>query len=182
MSQQGTFKSFNPAKGYGFVVCNGQDIFFLRKDVVGKPPQEGDTLFFDLQPNPKDASKMMAINISGGTQGGNLQGTVNKYIDWKGYGFIDYQGQTHFVHKDEIKDGNALVEGDQVWFDIVPSPKNPAQTVCANVVGGSGGAKGGGGKGGGKDMMAMMGAMMAMMGGKGKGMGKGMMGKGKGPY
>eukprot|EP00931_Biecheleriopsis_adriatica_P049803 TRINITY_DN2881_c0_g1_i1.p1 TRINITY_DN2881_c0_g1~~TRINITY_DN2881_c0_g1_i1.p1 ORF type:complete len:180 (-),score=44.60 TRINITY_DN2881_c0_g1_i1:108-647(-) len=178
MAMQGTFKSFNPVKGFGFIIHNGQDVFFHKSSIVGKPPKEGDILTFNLEPSPKNPAQMLATNVMGGTQGGNLQGKVKSYNDFKGFGFIDYQGQSYFVHKGEII-GNTLQEGDEVWFDISPSPKNDGKTVCTNVVGGTGPAPGTGGWGGGKGggMEAMFGAMMAMMKGgpygKGKGKGKG---------
>ncbi|CAE8662184.1 unnamed protein product [Polarella glacialis] len=69
------------------------------------------------------------------------------------------------------------MEGDKVWFDIVPGEKDPSKTAAKNVVGGSGYPMGKGydkgyGKGYGKDMWGMM-PMWGYGGFGGKGFGGG---------
>eukprot|EP00930_Biecheleria_cincta_P102939 TRINITY_DN947_c0_g1_i3.p1 TRINITY_DN947_c0_g1~~TRINITY_DN947_c0_g1_i3.p1 ORF type:complete len:213 (-),score=58.00 TRINITY_DN947_c0_g1_i3:222-806(-) len=192
MSCSGTLKSFNQNRGFGFITCDGVDYFFHKSDVVGKPPQDGDVLTFDQEPSKKDPSKMEAKNVTGGTAGGNTEGTVKWFNEMKGYGFIETDGQSHFMHANDISGGTPM-EGDKVWFDIVPGEKDPSKTAAKNVVGGTGYpmGKGGGkgwGKGFGKDMWGMMPPMMwggwggygGGFGGKGGGFGggKGFGGKG----
>eukprot|EP00930_Biecheleria_cincta_P055716 TRINITY_DN41_c0_g1_i3.p1 TRINITY_DN41_c0_g1~~TRINITY_DN41_c0_g1_i3.p1 ORF type:complete len:188 (+),score=53.35 TRINITY_DN41_c0_g1_i3:72-635(+) len=183
MSSQGTLKSFNQTRGFGFITSGDVDYFFHKSDINGKPPQDGDVLTFDLAPSKKDPSKMEAKNVSGGTAGGNTQGTVKWFNEMKGYGFIELDGQSHFMHANDITGGTPM-EGDLVWFDIVPSEKDPAKTAAKNVVGGTGYPMGKGGwgkgwgKGFGKDMYAMMPPMM--WGGWGGGYGGGFGGKGFG--
>jgi len=153
MSKSGTLKSFNPTKGFGFIVCDGQDVFFHKNDVTGKPPKDGDVLTFDMQPSTKKEGTMEAKNITGGTSGGNTEGTVKWFNDMKGYGFIDVGSESYFMHYTDITGGTPQ-ENDKVWFDIQPSEKDPSKMAAKNVVGGTGFPMGkGGGKGWGMPMM-----------------------------
>eukprot|EP00441_Pelagodinium_beii_P017121 CAMPEP_0197656476 /NCGR_PEP_ID=MMETSP1338-20131121/42021_1 /TAXON_ID=43686 ORGANISM="Pelagodinium beii, Strain RCC1491" /NCGR_SAMPLE_ID=MMETSP1338 /ASSEMBLY_ACC=CAM_ASM_000754 /LENGTH=203 /DNA_ID=CAMNT_0043232489 /DNA_START=58 /DNA_END=666 /DNA_ORIENTATION=- len=183
MTSQGMLKSYSPATKWGFITMDGQDIFFHKNDVKGRPPKEGDVLTFNLVPSEKQAGKMVAKEIEGGTLGGTLEGTVKWYCPWKGYGYIDIGEESHFVHHSDVlaKEEPKLLEGQTVWFDIGASPKDESKTVCKNVVGGPGGKDtsgygGGYGKMGDKGMGKAMANMMQMMmtmgpygGGKGKG-------------
>eukprot|EP00931_Biecheleriopsis_adriatica_P024096 TRINITY_DN150_c0_g2_i1.p1 TRINITY_DN150_c0_g2~~TRINITY_DN150_c0_g2_i1.p1 ORF type:complete len:173 (-),score=53.11 TRINITY_DN150_c0_g2_i1:167-685(-) len=168
---QGTLKSYNAAKGWGFINYNGSDVFLHYKDIEGPPPKEGDILTFTTAPSEKDPSKLIAKNVTGGTCGGAFQGVVEKFIDFKGYGFILYEGQQIFVYHSDVVDGTALRDGDKVYFDMVPNDKDPSKMMAKNVAGGSGRPwhNKGGGKG---DMFSMMMKMMGM-GPYGKGKGKG---------
>eukprot|EP00930_Biecheleria_cincta_P102938 TRINITY_DN947_c0_g1_i1.p1 TRINITY_DN947_c0_g1~~TRINITY_DN947_c0_g1_i1.p1 ORF type:complete len:198 (-),score=64.69 TRINITY_DN947_c0_g1_i1:305-850(-) len=180
MSHSGTLKSFNQNRGFGFITCDGVDYFFHKSDIVGKPPQDGDVLSFDMEPSKKDPSKMEARSVTGGTAGGNTQGTVKWFNEMKGYGFINTDdGQSHFMHANDISGGTPQ-EGDKVWFDIVPGEKDASKTAAKNVVGGTGYPMGGKGKGWGKGFGAGMWSMPPMMWGPwgGYGGGKGFGGKG----
>eukprot|EP00930_Biecheleria_cincta_P055721 TRINITY_DN41_c0_g2_i1.p1 TRINITY_DN41_c0_g2~~TRINITY_DN41_c0_g2_i1.p1 ORF type:complete len:192 (+),score=50.89 TRINITY_DN41_c0_g2_i1:67-576(+) len=155
MSNTGTLKSFNQNRGFGFITSNGQDYFFHKSDIQGKPPKDGDELTFDIGPSPKDPSKMEAKNVTGGTAGGDTQGTVKWFNEAKGYGFIEKDGESHFMHANDISGGTPQ-EGDLVWFDIETSEKDPSKTCAKNVVGGTGYPMGKGwGKGYGKGMWMM---------------------------
>eukprot|EP00931_Biecheleriopsis_adriatica_P004374 TRINITY_DN106056_c0_g1_i1.p2 TRINITY_DN106056_c0_g1~~TRINITY_DN106056_c0_g1_i1.p2 ORF type:complete len:171 (-),score=47.06 TRINITY_DN106056_c0_g1_i1:180-692(-) len=168
MSKRGTCKSYNPVKGFGFIECDGQDVFFHKSDLTGKPAKEGDLLAFDLQASTKKPGQMEAKNVQGGTMGGNTPGTVKWYNENKGYGFIDVGEQSYFMHHSDITGGTPL-EGDKVWFDPQVSEKDPSKMCAKNVVGGTGYAIGkGGGKGAAMNWMYQM-----MMASYGKGYGKG---------
>ncbi|CAE8605163.1 unnamed protein product [Polarella glacialis] len=67
---QGTVKSFNGAKGFGFIALSGggDDVFLLAKDCVGSMPQQGDLVKFDVAPSPSKPGQMQAKNVTGGSQ------------------------------------------------------------------------------------------------------------------
>ncbi|CAE8720034.1 unnamed protein product, partial [Polarella glacialis] len=74
MSAQGLCKSFNGAKGWGFVDCGGTDVFVHIKDCTGGQPAQGDILTFDVQPNQNKPGQMVAKNVSGGSAPREEQG------------------------------------------------------------------------------------------------------------
>eukprot|EP00913_Durusdinium_trenchii_P000555 g511.t1 len=53
MPSTGTVKSFNPAKGWGFIDCCGVDVFVHVKYCIGGQPAVGDEVTFDIEKNPK---------------------------------------------------------------------------------------------------------------------------------
>lgn len=150
MACQGTVKSFNAMKGFGFVDYQGTDVFFHIRDCQGNPPQQGDLLTFDTAPSDKDPSKLKASNVSGGTgsaqgatggppvQGtGAYQATCKSFNGAKLWGFIDYQGQDIFVHQKNCQ-GNPPQAGDLLTFDLEESPVKAGQMHATNVTGGTG--------------------------------------------
>lgn len=65
---QGVCKSFNGAKGWGFIDFGGTDIFVHIKDCLGdKQPTRGDLLSFDMEQNKNKPGQMQAKNVVGGT-------------------------------------------------------------------------------------------------------------------
>jgi len=165
MSSTGVVKSFAEQTGWGFIIYNGQDVFFHIRDCVQGLPQKGDTLYFDVDAAEKPG-QLVAKNISGGTGGGPCEGIVTSFVDDTGYGFIDYQGQQVFLHINEVVGGKPM-KGNKVFFTMEPSQKTPGQMVAKNVKGGMGPkreeAKGKGKGGldmwGGWDMASMAGFM-----------------------
>eukprot|EP00406_Dinophysis_acuminata_P076455 CAMPEP_0179263686 /NCGR_PEP_ID=MMETSP0797-20121207/28007_1 /TAXON_ID=47934 /ORGANISM="Dinophysis acuminata, Strain DAEP01" /LENGTH=215 /DNA_ID=CAMNT_0020971853 /DNA_START=40 /DNA_END=687 /DNA_ORIENTATION=- len=193
MSCSGTVKSFNGQKGFGFIDFEGTDVFVHMKDCQGGVPDQGDTVYFDVEDSPAKPGSKRATNVTGGSgaargvQGsGSAQGTVVSFNPVKGFGFINCQGTDVFVHINDCR-GGCPAQGDVVAFDIEDSASKPGTKKASNVTGGTGSladAKGGG-KGGGKGDGGY-GPMCGGKGGGGWGMGGwgkgGMMGGMMGPY
>merc|ERR1712187_589125 len=88
---QGSVKSFNDLKGWGFIELDGQDIFLHAKDMVdGSTPDRGDVLKFDIEDNPGKPGTFKATNATGGSKGkgkgavqgtGQYQGSVKSFND-----------------------------------------------------------------------------------------------------
>eukprot|EP00413_Alexandrium_margalefii_P039183 CAMPEP_0204602426 /NCGR_PEP_ID=MMETSP0661-20131031/56641_1 /ASSEMBLY_ACC=CAM_ASM_000606 /TAXON_ID=109239 /ORGANISM="Alexandrium margalefi, Strain AMGDE01CS-322" /LENGTH=163 /DNA_ID=CAMNT_0051613379 /DNA_START=54 /DNA_END=545 /DNA_ORIENTATION=+ len=78
-------------------------------------------------------------------------GIVKFFNDEKGFGFIvqDDGGEDLFAHRNQLADGQNLVEGDAVRYDEAWDDRK-GKSMAENVTGGSGGSgkgSGGGGKG-----------------------------------
>ena len=64
----GTVKWFNAEKGYGFIANdNGGDDIFVHFSAIEcegfKTLKEGQKVAFDVEPDPKNTSKMRAISV-----------------------------------------------------------------------------------------------------------------------
>lgn len=64
-----------------------------------------------------------------------LKGTVEKWFDFRGFGFIKPEegGDSIFVHSSDIKGATALRQGQNVEFEVEDAPKGP-KAVNVNVV------------------------------------------------
>lgn len=65
---QGTVKWFNNEKGFGFISSdeNGEDIFVHFSAIVAdgfKTLAEGQKVTFDVEQDPKNSSKLRAVNV-----------------------------------------------------------------------------------------------------------------------
>lgn len=65
----GTVKWFNNEKGYGFIANDngGDDVFVHFSAIVAdgfKTLAEGQKVTFDVEPDPKNSSKMRAVNVT----------------------------------------------------------------------------------------------------------------------
>ena len=64
----GTVKWFSQEKGYGFISCEGgKDVFvhFSAIQMDGyKTLSEGQKVTFETEPDPRDSSKMRAVNVT----------------------------------------------------------------------------------------------------------------------
>jgi len=178
MAYTGQVKSFNDAKGWGFVTHESADVFLHVNDCTDGRPQVGDTITFDLEEDTVRAGQMKAKNVTGctgvammnggpGVQGkgkgkgpgqavvgtGAYQGAVKSFNENKGWGFIELEGQDIFVHVKDCKGGRPQ-PGDWLCFDVEEDPiRGAGQMKAVNVTGGTGWSDGDGkGKGGGKAM------------------------------
>ena len=64
----GTVKWFNADKGYGFISNDdgGEDVFVHFSAIVGtgyRSLNEGQKVTYDTEPDPKDSSKLRAVNV-----------------------------------------------------------------------------------------------------------------------
>jgi len=89
-SNKGTCKWYNGNKGYGFIDQeDGRSHFVHVNDLQGDMPQEGDTVWFDIELSEKDASKTCAKNVAGGSgggKGGGKGGKMGMMMAWFGGG------------------------------------------------------------------------------------------------
>ena len=65
----GTVKWFNETKGFGFISNDegGDDVFVHFSAIVAegfKTLAEGQKVSFDVEPDPKNSSKMRAVNVT----------------------------------------------------------------------------------------------------------------------
>ena len=65
---QGKVKLFNPAKGFGFISDDngGDDVFVHFSAIVAdgfKTLEEGQKVTYDTEPDPKDSSKLRAVDV-----------------------------------------------------------------------------------------------------------------------
>lgn len=65
---KGTVKWFNAEKGYGFLADDegGKDVFVHFSAIIAdgyKTLNEGQAVSFDVEADPKDSSKMRAVNV-----------------------------------------------------------------------------------------------------------------------
>lgn len=167
MAHQGTVKLFDAYKGWGFIECEGQDVYVHISDCVGGRPVQGDLLTFDLSESIQRPGQMRAANVVGGSgaldgsdkgkgkgkpgaAGGSLQGTVKSFNPTKGWGFVDVGGIDVFLHHKDCVDGGVPQMGDVLNFDLEDSSQRPGQKKAINVAGGTGVHNPYGGKGKGK--------------------------------
>ncbi|NLW69881.1 MAG: cold-shock protein [Eubacteriaceae bacterium] len=65
----GTVKWFNAEKGYGFISDdNGEGDVFVHFTAINtdgfRTLKEGQHVTFDVEPDPKDSSKLRAVNVN----------------------------------------------------------------------------------------------------------------------
>lgn len=65
----GTVKWFNESKGFGFITRDdgNDDVFVHFSAIVGdgfKTLAEGQSVKFDVEPDPKDSRKFRAVNVT----------------------------------------------------------------------------------------------------------------------
>jgi len=140
----GVIKSFNHAKGIGFVDCNeiqekfGCDVFLHASQILNDE-EVGDVISFSVQLGRLGQPRAKDIQAIGSVQDAELTnkdpnqvytGTVKSYNAEKGFGFIvcpetyTQFGSDVFMHKDQVKGINV---GDTVKFTLRFSLKGQPQ-------------------------------------------------------
>jgi CspA family cold shock protein len=64
-----------------------------------------------------------------------LEGIVKKWLQFRGFGFIEIEGQEDdvFVHHSELNAVSSLTSGQKVSFNIEDTPKGP-QALKVNII------------------------------------------------
>lgn len=166
--QPGTVKAWIENRGMGFITPadGSQDVFVHRSNLVdGNSLVTGAKVIFEAGwDEQKDKPIAKAVNGAstnlGGPQSGHPMvpngqpGTVKAWIETRGMGFITpADGRDDvFVHRSNLVDGDSLVVGAQVIFELGFDAQKgkPIAKACAGAVPGQGGpppgmAYGGGG-------------------------------------
>jgi len=139
----GMVKSYNDAKGFGFINTPQipADIYFKG---MGQSFSQGQTVSFYLNLTPD--GKAQARNVSMGLSEGEMaMGSVKSYNAAKGFGFIevpDKPGDVYFK-KEQVPDGfkDEQLAGRQVQFTAHFSPDGKAQVAHMEFMDGSAGVQ-----------------------------------------
>eukprot|EP00441_Pelagodinium_beii_P020879 CAMPEP_0197662810 /NCGR_PEP_ID=MMETSP1338-20131121/54837_1 /TAXON_ID=43686 ORGANISM="Pelagodinium beii, Strain RCC1491" /NCGR_SAMPLE_ID=MMETSP1338 /ASSEMBLY_ACC=CAM_ASM_000754 /LENGTH=201 /DNA_ID=CAMNT_0043240831 /DNA_START=81 /DNA_END=683 /DNA_ORIENTATION=+ len=87
-AMSGTVKSFNAAKGFGFIAMDsGEDVFVHSKQCVGTLPAAGDKVKFDIEPSPSKPGQNQAKNVTGGSLPLNAGQDMSGGMGGKGGGY-----------------------------------------------------------------------------------------------
>eukprot|EP01065_Artemidia_motanka_P034148 TRINITY_DN4132_c0_g1_i5.p1 TRINITY_DN4132_c0_g1~~TRINITY_DN4132_c0_g1_i5.p1 ORF type:complete len:298 (+),score=85.17 TRINITY_DN4132_c0_g1_i5:1339-2232(+) len=164
MTLSGVVKMWNDDKGFGFItpdIQGGSDIFCHRSCL---PTMQcmliaGEPVTYDLdhrEGRPRAANvsgravhdRLQYLAAPGGGGGwgqpsgagcppGKEAGTVRKWFDEKGFGFIGPSsgGSDIFVLRSAFGNKGGLIEGEMVFFGTAPNPKNPDKVQAAEVEG-----------------------------------------------
>lgn len=135
----GTVKSYNEAKGYGFLSSPsmpGGDVYF--KGQPGEVYEQGSWWAFNVQWTPD--GKPQARNVVPGLEEGQTYtGTVRSFVPRKGYGFIQVPDQPIdvFLKKEVITppvDESSELAGVHVNFTVAYTPDGKAQASTAQLL------------------------------------------------
>jgi len=106
----GTVKSFNPAKGFGFITSQTVegDLFFLRTELPAELHSgegsvlQGRSVSFEVQVTPEGRCRAAGIRILPG-EGELITGVIKSYSERHGYGFVStacFGRDVHFKSHD----------------------------------------------------------------------------------
>jgi len=166
MSVGGVVTSYNPHKGWGFIECNGQDVFVNKKECGGFCLAKGMQVEFGLAQGEK-GSHATSLRVLVPPEEAQYHGEIKSFNMDKGYGFVGcdaFPDQDVFVLRSAISGGFAP-QGALCKFKVTQEEKGPAATDV-QLLGAAGQAAKGFGKG-------MWDFGKGMWGGKGYGKGKG---------
>ncbi|CAK9077291.1 unnamed protein product [Durusdinium trenchii] len=130
MAVSGTVTSYNPHKGWGFIECNGKDVFVNRRECGGHCLSKGMSVSFTVTQGEK-GQQATEVKVLVPPEEAVYHGEVKSFNPNKGYGFIGcdaFPGQDVFVLKSEIPGGFAPQGGHCKFKVKQESEKGPAAT------------------------------------------------------
>eukprot|EP00931_Biecheleriopsis_adriatica_P050343 TRINITY_DN2913_c0_g1_i2.p1 TRINITY_DN2913_c0_g1~~TRINITY_DN2913_c0_g1_i2.p1 ORF type:complete len:250 (-),score=67.92 TRINITY_DN2913_c0_g1_i2:112-861(-) len=160
MAVSGTVSAYYPHKGFGFIECNGQDVFVHKTACPGRCLAKGQQVSFGITQGEKGA-QATDVTVQCPPEEALYLGEVKSFNGNKGYGFIGcegFPGTDVFVLKSECPGGFAP-QGGQCCFKVKMDEKGPSAAEVRWL--GSAG-----------NQFAMMRQMWAHSKGMGKGWGK----------
>eukprot|EP01060_Flectonema_neradi_P010440 TRINITY_DN17521_c0_g1_i1.p1 TRINITY_DN17521_c0_g1~~TRINITY_DN17521_c0_g1_i1.p1 ORF type:complete len:256 (+),score=46.08 TRINITY_DN17521_c0_g1_i1:50-817(+) len=142
MSVSGKVKSWDLAKGFGFVSSNdGTDAFVHTTALNGGVLVVGEAVKYDTEEvTRKGAKAFKAINITGpglkprSKTEGTKTGTIKTWDATRSYGFIKFGEDDVYVHSSAFGGGNLKV-GSEVTFDTEDVGHRSGRKVATNVRG-----------------------------------------------
>mmetsp|Transcript_40800 Transcript_40800/g.88388 ORF Transcript_40800/g.88388 Transcript_40800/m.88388 type:complete len:260 (-) Transcript_40800:25-804(-) len=130
MAVSGTVTSYNPHKGWGFIECNGQDVFVNRRQCGGYCLSKGMKVAFNVTQGEK-GQLATDVKVMVPPEEATYHGEIKSFNPSKGYGFVGceaFPGQDVFVLKSEIPGGFAPQGGHCKFKVKTDSEKGPAAT------------------------------------------------------
>eukprot|EP01059_Diplonema_ambulator_P027820 TRINITY_DN464_c0_g1_i3.p1 TRINITY_DN464_c0_g1~~TRINITY_DN464_c0_g1_i3.p1 ORF type:complete len:286 (+),score=47.77 TRINITY_DN464_c0_g1_i3:143-1000(+) len=146
MSIKGKVKSWNPAKGFGFVISDKGDneAFVHTSNIDGGILIEGKPVTYSTKASDrkiKGESKLVAVNLGGEgfrpkpEEKGKLKGVVKSWKHGKAMGFIKGgDGKDVYCHASAFN-GGTLKPGKEVYYDLVNDGTKTRRAVAFNVSG-----------------------------------------------
>eukprot|EP00933_Yihiella_yeosuensis_P023359 TRINITY_DN18185_c0_g2_i3.p1 TRINITY_DN18185_c0_g2~~TRINITY_DN18185_c0_g2_i3.p1 ORF type:complete len:435 (-),score=123.20 TRINITY_DN18185_c0_g2_i3:420-1646(-) len=146
----GVLKTWNAEKGWGHISCEasnkiyGKDIFLLKGLLQGQSVDQGSLVSFKVQLSQK-GPQAATVNIlppgsfktEGSGDGTFFTGTLKRYSEERGFGFLEGDDLKHifgkdiFLHRRELE-GQSLSDGAQVQFTVeLDSQGQPAAKNCS---------------------------------------------------
>jgi cold shock CspA family protein len=112
---------FVPHKGYGFVDCEGESVFFsadsFERLVPGGPPPVLGERVIVSGVTPSEKGQPRASRVCRAKKPLMLGGTVRKFDVRGGWGFVTGEDQQeYFLHRSDIQSNSIPVQGVRVVF------------------------------------------------------------------
>eukprot|EP00931_Biecheleriopsis_adriatica_P022796 TRINITY_DN1454_c0_g1_i12.p1 TRINITY_DN1454_c0_g1~~TRINITY_DN1454_c0_g1_i12.p1 ORF type:complete len:249 (+),score=89.64 TRINITY_DN1454_c0_g1_i12:74-820(+) len=129
MAVSGTVTSYNAHKGFGFIECNGQDVFFHKKECSGICPAKGQSVQLVITQSEKGPSAT-GVKVVAPAEEIQYHGEIKSFLYGKGYGFIGsdaFPDKDIFVLRSELPGGFGP-QGGLVKFKVKTEEKGPAAT------------------------------------------------------
>jgi CspA family cold shock protein len=120
--KQGQVKFFDGDKGFGFIECDGVDYFVHVTNLrQGSSLIDGETVEFKpVQGRKQEGPEALNVERVDPPSMTRSEGTVERYNEDKGYGFISRgpgQGDV-FVHTSDVEGSRDLCEGAKVTYTV----------------------------------------------------------------